>query len=155
MKVTRQDLIEAARRWRGIKFSHQGRSRKTGLDCGGLILVIARELGLSKLEELGYAAFPNNGRFEKLLNENARAGRFEGKGYKLTGKEFRAGDLLSFDYGTGEGTRHIALVSKFDGRHFWVVEANPQYDVCEHSLRPPFFDGKTIIKAWEVPGLAD
>jgi cell wall-associated NlpC family hydrolase len=40
-----QDIITVARRWMGVPFVHQGRSR-TGVDCLGLLMMVAEELGL-------------------------------------------------------------------------------------------------------------
>ena len=153
---SREDLVREARKWIGTRFSHQGRSRQTGLDCGGLILVAGRALGLTELEYLGYASFPSNGKFEELLAAHAveTDAVFEFP-FSFRGGELRPGDLLSFDYGTGEGVRHVALVTKWDDRSFWVVEAHDKYGVCEHPLRFPFVKRGTVLKKYEVRDLAD
>ena len=153
MKVTRAEFIKTARQYIGTPFSHQGRSTNF-MDCGGLILVVARQLHLSALEELGYASFPGEGRFENLLTEHADALGFESTfPHKFDGTELKTGDLLSFDYNNGEGTRHIALVTKFDGSRYYVLDAQPNYGVSEHPLAPPF--SKATLKGWRVRGLTD
>ena len=43
--IARADFIAAARAWLGVPFRHQGRSR-SGVDCAGLVICLARELGL-------------------------------------------------------------------------------------------------------------
>jgi cell wall-associated NlpC family hydrolase len=155
MPVKREQFVGAARKYIGVPFSHQGRDPfKTGLDCGGLILVVARELELTELEELGYAAFPTDGRFDQLLEEYTDFLGFESKyPHRFDGTEFKPGDLLSFDYENGEGTRHIAVVTKFDGRRFSILDANPTYGVKEFPLGHPF--SKAKIKGWRVRGLSD
>jgi cell wall-associated NlpC family hydrolase len=146
------DIVAVARNWCGVKYSHQGRTRQTGLDCGGLVLVVANSLGLSELEELGYSSFPNNGRFENLLNEHADNLNIESVyPHTFTGAEFEAGDILGFDYQNAEGVRHTAFVSKFDGANYWVIDAIPDYGVCEHPLRHPF--SKARILGFRVKGL--
>lgn len=42
----KQAIIVAARGWLGTPFRHQGRTRGVGVDCVGLIIGVARELGI-------------------------------------------------------------------------------------------------------------
>lgn len=140
-----EKIITEARKWLGVKYSHQGRTREIGLDCGGLILVVARALELSELEELGYASYPTDGRFEQLLNRHA-----ENLGYEslyphiFDGTEFQIGDILAFDYQNGEGIRHTAFVTNWDGKHYWIIHAIPDYGVCEMPLRHPFSKARIL-----------
>jgi hypothetical protein len=128
-----------------VKYAHQGRNRTVGLDCGGLILLVARELNLSELEELGYSSFPENGRFEQLLNEHADNLNIESiYPHSWTGEEFEIGDILAFDYRNGEGVRHTAFVSDWDGQHYSVIDAIPDYGVSEHPLRHPFSKARIL-----------
>ncbi len=151
MPVSRAKFIEIAREYRNTPFSHQGRSEKF-LDCGGLILVVARRLGLTELEELGYASFPIDGRFDELLEAHTDFLGFESKyPHNFNGSEMKLGDLFSFDYENGEGTRHIAIVTKFERTRYWVIDAQPVYGVSEHPLSAPF--SKATLKGWRVRGL--
>ncbi len=43
---TRADVVAAARRHLGTAWAHQGRLPGVALDCAGLVIVVARELGL-------------------------------------------------------------------------------------------------------------
>lgn len=43
--TTRNEVVEAARQYIGIKFYHQGRT-KHGIDCVGLLLAVGRDIGL-------------------------------------------------------------------------------------------------------------
>lgn len=58
MSVTRERFVAEARRWIGVPWVHQGRSRH-GVDCIGLLLVVCRSLGLSDYEVTGYGTAPN------------------------------------------------------------------------------------------------
>jgi cell wall-associated NlpC family hydrolase len=51
---TDQDVVAAARGYLGVPWRHQGRSR-AGLDCGGLVVLVARDLGLADYDVLGYS----------------------------------------------------------------------------------------------------
>lgn len=144
--ISRQQIVEAARSYCGAKYTHQGRSRERGLDCGGLILVVARELGLSELEELGYAkSAPESDRFEQLLNENAENLNIESfPPHQFNGTEFEPGDILAYDYQKGEGISHTAFVTCWDGRAYWVVDALQNYGVSEHPLKFPFSKARIL-----------
>lgn len=57
MPINRDDIVNTARQWIGVKWQHQGRS-KAGIDCIGLIVVVARELGIADTDEFGYSRDP-------------------------------------------------------------------------------------------------
>lgn len=49
---SQRSIVTAARSWRGTRFAHQGRRKATagdpgGVDCLGLLVGVARELGLT------------------------------------------------------------------------------------------------------------
>jgi hypothetical protein len=44
--VIRDAVVACARSWLGVPWRHQGRSRR-GIDCAGLVVLVARELGLA------------------------------------------------------------------------------------------------------------
>lgn len=52
--LERDDIITEARRWIGTPWRHQGRSR-AGVDCVGLVVMVARNLGLEPEDVTGYA----------------------------------------------------------------------------------------------------
>jgi len=62
MQPSKQDYVNSARNWLGVRWVHQGRSRN-GLDCVGLILVAARDLGLEIPDMPGYRRTPDPQKF--------------------------------------------------------------------------------------------
>lgn len=44
--VTRDDVVRVARSYLGTPFQHRGRTPGQGLDCAGLVICVAKELGL-------------------------------------------------------------------------------------------------------------
>lgn len=52
------DLVTAARGWLGVKFMHQGRSR-LGVDCGGLLVLAAADIGKMIEDVKGYSRMPD------------------------------------------------------------------------------------------------
>jgi NlpC/P60 family putative phage cell wall peptidase len=55
--VTRQQIVEEARKWLRTPFQHQGRLRGIGVDCVGLPLCVVRDLGLGDWLE-DYKVYP-------------------------------------------------------------------------------------------------
>ena len=67
MTLTTLDVHLAARSWVGVPFRHQGRSRDNGVDCVGLVICLARELGLVPLDAdvNGYRRTPDGSMLEQ------------------------------------------------------------------------------------------
>jgi len=68
MSVTVEQLVAAARSYIGVRWHHQGRSR-AGLDCAGVIIRAAHDLGLSEFDARGYGTQPD-GSMSRLLREH-------------------------------------------------------------------------------------
>jgi cell wall-associated NlpC family hydrolase len=66
--ATNLDIIEAARTWKGVRWRHQGRNR-LGVDCIGLLRVVADQLGLIPGVDFdGYGRMPD-GRLRPELDK--------------------------------------------------------------------------------------
>ena len=50
----REEIVAAARSWIGVRWQHQGRSRAGGIDCVGLLVVVAHSLGIAITDSAGY-----------------------------------------------------------------------------------------------------
>lgn len=70
MSVARADIVEAARTYLGVPWIHQGRSR-AGLDCAGLIVRVAQDLGLSDFDVGGYSRQPDGATLRRHLQHAA------------------------------------------------------------------------------------
>lgn len=66
----RIEIVREARKFLGVPFVHQGRS-KSGLDCVGLVIVVARNLELCEYTEVAYNRRPD-GRLISVLRENLK-----------------------------------------------------------------------------------
>jgi len=55
----RQAIIDTARTWIGTPYHHQGRSKSAGIDCIGLIVGVAADLGLKFNDYTDYQRFPD------------------------------------------------------------------------------------------------
>ena len=65
--ITSQDIIKTAREYLGTPFHHQGRVKGVGVDCGGLAICVARDLGLPYVDVQGYSRTPSGGAFIRYL----------------------------------------------------------------------------------------
>ncbi len=66
--INPQQVVNAARACVGTPFRHQG-SDGLGMDCAGLLIAVARKLGLNHPAALAYPALPPMGLFDQLLLE--------------------------------------------------------------------------------------
>ncbi len=62
-------VMEIARSWVGTKFHHQGRRKNVGVDCIGLIVGVAQELGLNVEDKTDYAREPKDGELKAALEK--------------------------------------------------------------------------------------
>lgn len=60
------DIAAAARAYLDVPFRHQGRSR-AGVDCAGLIICAARDLGVSDFEYRSYGRQPDGDEMAAIL----------------------------------------------------------------------------------------
>lgn len=67
--VSRNDVIAEARTWLGVPWAHQGRT-KQGVDCAGLVIMVARNLGLSAYDTTNYQRRTNGRGFLTHFREN-------------------------------------------------------------------------------------
>lgn len=57
--ITRPEIVRIARRWLGTPWRHQGRSIH-GIDCAGLLCMVADDIGLRYEDRLGYRRVPES-----------------------------------------------------------------------------------------------
>lgn len=85
--TTRQQVIEEALRWEGARWRHQGRG-VGGLDCAGLIIIVANALQISDYDVRDYPPRPD----ETFLSH------FDANMQRVRGvHNARPGDVLIFN----------------------------------------------------------
>ncbi len=63
-------MVAEARRWIGTPYQHQARCHGVGVDCGGLILEVARALDIFHAEYSDYGPLPHKGFIRTLCNRH-------------------------------------------------------------------------------------
>lgn len=64
------DFVEAARGWMGVRWMHQGRNRM-GVDCVGLLIVSAADIGIDIPDLQGYRRSPRPEIFLEHIRANS------------------------------------------------------------------------------------
>ena len=140
-RLTREAIVEYARTWDGVPYKHQGRSRETGVDCVGLIYVVADHFGLDPVD---FPVYPRVPQGQVMLRELRR---------RLIEKPVRdrlPGDVLHLEM--GKQLRHVGILTERNGRESLIHAAGLQGRVIEHAL------DRWIEKAhscFAFPGLED
>ncbi|MBL4801350.1 MAG: C40 family peptidase [Emcibacter sp.] len=116
----RKRIFLTARACVGHPFRHQGRDPETGLDCVGLIVYVAKTLGLSGFDLTDYKKIPGR----EAISRYANAAGFEPR----PKADMAPGDVVILKF--GRYIEHSAIVSDRG-----IIHACEKYGrVVEHSL---------------------
>ena len=66
--MTRLDIMTAGRKWLGVRWQHQGRSIH-GLDCGGVPMMIFRDLEYPHTDLEGYSRQPDGHTIDEHMSK--------------------------------------------------------------------------------------
>lgn len=64
-------VLKECRSYIGVKWKHQGRSRR-GVDCVGFLLLALKSVDIEVLEIKGYARIPDGFALKKIMDEQPR-----------------------------------------------------------------------------------
>lgn len=132
MSTLGSDVVVCARGWIGTRFQHQGRlkrgaAHRGGVDCLGLLVGVAAELGLRdcdglafvEADERDYSHMPDVGRLKTRLLRVMR---------EVEESEMRVGDVLLMD--VDGRAQHLGIVTDEGLIHAYA----PARAVVEHAL---------------------
>lgn len=138
--VTPADVAAAARKYLDVRFHHQGRS-VAGMDCAGLVVRVAQDLGLSNFDWRCYGRLPQGDRMRQVMREQC----------------------IELAPGTEPAAGHIALMRfESEPQHLAIVVDHPhglglvhalmrERKVTEHRLDPSW--QRCIVALYELPGV--
>lgn len=130
-------IVAAARRWLDTPFQHQQRMLGVGVDCAGVVIGVARELGLSEFDVTGYARQADGRELERLCDENMT---------RVPPGELRLGDVLLLRF--GREPQHLAVVTGLDP--VYILHATSEIGRCvEHSMDAQW--RRRIVRAYRLP----
>jgi NlpC/P60 family putative phage cell wall peptidase len=115
----RQQIVDEARTWLNTPFHHQGRVKSVGVDCAGVVIGVAKALGLSDFDTVDYAKQPNANAMTKVLNEHM---------VRIPVNEATIGDVLHFAF--DREPQHVGFITDIG-----ILHAYAQVRKCiEHSF---------------------
>lgn len=119
-------LDEAARRYVGVKFRHQGRNPKSGLDCIGLLKLAAIACGLPQAagDALDYGKDPHDGLLEGRLRILF--------GPPLPFSQARPGDIPAIDF--KGAIRHVGVIGEHPNGLSLIHTSTSTKFVTEHLI---------------------
>lgn len=118
MPIDPAAIVAQARTWLDTPFRHQGRIKGLGVDCGGLLIGVGRELGLEIAEPPAYSLSPDQALFAAYLQSYA---------IPVHGP-MQPGDILHLAF-AGD-PRHVAIATDVGLLHAWAKPGR----VVEHRL---------------------
>lgn len=120
--MTADDIVVAARSCLGTPFAHQGRIKGVALDCAGLAVTVAHEVGAEYTDQQGYGREPHNGQLEAALDAQACLVRV------TNASDYQPGDILLMRFASEP--QHVAI---FTGQG--IVHSYESVGMCcEHRL---------------------
>lgn len=141
--ITREQIIEKSREYIGTKYHKQGRLKKTeedqgGIDCCGLLICVAKELGLTDYDIEGYSDQPDGVSLLKEFNSQCTPVKIP-----------EPGDILIFRI--RHFPQHCGIMSQIGG-HAGVIHAYQSVGtVREHILHDWWLC--RVVAAYKFPGL--
>lgn len=115
-------IVIAARQYLGVRWQHQGRDRE-GLDCAGLVIAVAHDLGLSDFDTRDYERQATDETMLQLCRQHLQEVPTDG---------LQPGDVVVMRF---ENQRHIAFVGDYVHGGLSLIHAHaPSRRVVEHRL---------------------
>lgn len=121
MSVTADQIVTAARALVDTPFRHQGRVPGLALDCAGLVITVAAQLGIEHFDVSGYGRRPHRGLLEQTLDAQPAL-------QKISRTDYQPGDILLMRF-TNE-PQHLAISAGETIIHSWEAAGK----ACEHRL---------------------
>lgn len=147
MTVDRTDVVAAARSWMGTPFAHQHRVKGLAVDCAGLVIGVAREVGIvaPDFDVNGYARSPDG---RSLLETCDRWMK------RIALSTMRPGDVLVIRWDLNP--QHLGIVGDYPyAGQLSIIHALGNVDgkgsVREHRLAPVIL--RRAVQAYAMPGV--
>lgn len=134
----KEQIIDKAREFLDTPYLHQGRVKGGGIDCCGLVIQVAKELGLSDYDLTGYSRYADGVDFLKEFFEQCKPKN-----------DYEPGDILVFSI--RRRPQHCGIVAEFNG-NLSLIHAYQSIGRCvEHNLDKAWSD--RILQVFEFPNV--
>lgn len=135
------DIVTEARSWIDVRWRHQGRSREDGIDCAGLVIVVAKAVRDSTFDKTDYPRQASDETMLKLCAQYLQ---------RVRPNDMQPGDLAVFGF---DNQRHIAIVGDYVFGGLSLIHAYaPSRKVVEVRLDERWT--RRLLAAWRFPEAA-
>lgn len=149
--MNKQDLVKQARTWIGTPYHHQGRVKKVGADCIGLLVGVLKDLNvlsnvkdkdgnfipLYRFDDSVYSFNPNGHKLQKIIRQFFRPKDV---------KDIEPGDIVLMCW--AKFPQHVAYVSDYNDK-LGLIHIHRHAGKCvEHNLDETW--KSRIVEAYEV-----
>lgn len=138
--ATREDIISTAKTYIDTPYHHQGRVKGVGLDCCGLVICVAKELGLSDYDLDGYSRTGDGVDFVEQFNKTC-----------LPSKDLEPGNIVVIR--VGRYPHHCGIVSMLKDHLSLIHAYQSQGSVKEHYLDSSWSD--RIVAIYQFPNVGE
>jgi NlpC/P60 family putative phage cell wall peptidase len=143
MQITRDQIVAAARTWKGTPYHHQAAKKGVGTDCLGLIRGVWTEL-------YGYPPEAPPGYSADWAEASGRETLLEAAQRHLTSVPFEdlaRGDVLIFRYRVNNPAKHVAILTD----HQRMIHAIQGLPVSEYAYTSWW--SRRLVAAFAFPNL--
>jgi cell wall-associated NlpC family hydrolase len=141
--TTPTEVVNAARRWVGTPFAHLHRTRGHAVDCAGLVIGVARELGLvlPDFDVQPYAPSPDGRTLRALCDEH-----LEHAGLPVLGGVV----LVAWAAGPPQ---HLGIVGEFEDGALTMIHAENRRQRRVIEQRLVFSRAMRLVACYRLPGV--
>lgn len=139
MHTRAREICEAARTYEGVPYRHQGRGRNA-IDCAGLPIVVAHDLGISGFDTASYSRRPRPHEFDRAMIEAGCT--------QIPMRDMAPGDILRL--AEPRWPVHCAILDEDDRGRRWVIHA---YLTARKVIRERYTSGveARVRSVWRFP----
>jgi cell wall-associated NlpC family hydrolase len=142
--MDRAEVVTCARTWIGTKYQHQARVKGVGVDCAGLVIGVARELGLiaPDWDVQGYARQPDGSSLIGWCGESMKAIRRD---------QMQPGDVVVVAFDSAPG--HMGIVGDYLHGGLSIIHSLGITSKCVIETRLMFSRSMRFVAAYQLPGV--
>jgi len=141
MTINRYDIIKIAREYKGVPYRHQGRSVTTGVDCVGLLTLVANRIGLEYNDNLRYTKNPKTFNLKPILDTIL---------VPINKNDIKVGDVMLFKIDVEP--QHVAIVGDYMYGGLSMIHSYQRVaKVVEHRLSKIWL--AILVQAYHIPGI--
>jgi len=115
--TTKAEFVEEVLTWVDTPFHHMGRLKHIAVDCVGIVVASAANLGIEVTDSKQYPRFPIHGIFNDMVDKQTDPVEF---------KDVQLGDLLKFKW--SNEPQHIAVLTCMNPLQ--ITHAYSQVGMC-------------------------